>query len=62
MLPICASFKKIKDNKGHWSQMEIYIRDHSEAEFSHGVCPVCAEKALKELEEFKENIKTKHLD
>lgn len=43
-LPICASCKKIRDDKGDWSQLEIYIRDHSEAEFSHGICPDCARK------------------
>jgi hypothetical protein len=43
-LPICASCKKIRDDKGYWRQIEAYIRDHSEAEFSHGVCPECARK------------------
>ena len=43
-LSICASCKKIKDDKGCWVQIESYIRDHSEAEFSHGMCPECAEK------------------
>ncbi|MDP2971139.1 MAG: DUF3365 domain-containing protein, partial [Deltaproteobacteria bacterium] len=38
-IPICASCKKIRDDKGYWEQVEIYIRDHSEAEFSHGICP-----------------------
>jgi hypothetical protein len=41
-LPICASCKKIRDDKGYWNQVEVYIRDHSEAEFSHGLCPECA--------------------
>ena len=44
ILPICASCKKIRDDQGYWQQVESYIRDHSEAEFSHGICPVCAEK------------------
>ena len=44
LLPICASCKKIRDDKGYWSQIETYIATHSEAEFSHGLCPVCAEK------------------
>ena len=44
LLPICASCKKIRDDKGYWNQIEIYIRDHSEAEFSHSLCPLCAEK------------------
>jgi len=43
-LPICASCKKIRDDKGYWQQVEEYIRDHSEAEFSHGICPDCAKK------------------
>jgi len=40
-LPICASCKKIRDDKGYWNQIESYIRDHSEAEFSHSICPDC---------------------
>ncbi len=43
-LPICASCKKIRDDKGYWQQIELYIREHSEAEFSHGICPDCATK------------------
>jgi signal transduction histidine kinase len=45
-LPICASCKKIRDDKGYWNQIELYIRDHSEAEFSHGICPDCVENAI----------------
>lgn len=44
MLPICTSCKKIRDDRGYWNQIEAYIRDHSEAEFSHGLCPECADK------------------
>jgi FixJ family two-component response regulator len=44
LLPICASCKKIRDDKGYWSQIEEYIRRHSDAEFTHGLCPDCAEK------------------
>ena len=44
ILPICASCKKIRDDKGYWNQLESYIRDHSEAEFSHSLCPECIEK------------------
>ena len=40
-IPICASCKKIRDDKGYWNQIEVYIREHSEAEFSHGMCPEC---------------------
>ena len=53
-LPICASCKKIRDDKGYWNQIESYVRDHSEAEFSHGICPDCAEKLYPELHEAKE--------
>jgi len=48
-LPICASCKKIRDDKGYWNQIESYIRDHSEADFSHGICPECARKLYSEL-------------
>ncbi len=48
LLPICASCKKIENNKGCWEEMEVYIRDHSEADFSHGICPECAEKLYPE--------------
>ncbi|TAN45932.1 MAG: HAMP domain-containing protein [Nitrospirae bacterium] len=47
-LPICASCKKIRDNHGSWQQMEAYIREHTEAEFSHGMCPDCMEKLYPE--------------
>ncbi len=48
-LPICASCKKIRDDKGYWRQIETYIRDHSEAEFSHSICPECAKKLYPEF-------------
>jgi len=44
LLPICASCKKIRDDKGYWTQIEAYVSEHSEAEFSHGICPECAKK------------------
>jgi len=49
MLPICAHCKKIRDDKGYWSQIEEYIRDHSEAQFSHGICPECAKEHFPEF-------------
>ena len=49
LLPICASCKKIRDDKGYWNQIEGYIRDHSEAEFSHGICPECMKKLYPDL-------------
>jgi len=42
LLPICAHCKKIRDDKGYWQQVEVYVRDHAEVEFSHGICPDCA--------------------
>ena len=44
MLPICAACKNIRDDKGYWNQIETYIHNHSEAQFSHGICPQCVEK------------------
>jgi hypothetical protein len=44
LIPICASCKNVRDDEGFWTQVELYIRDRSEAEFSHGICPACAEK------------------
>jgi predicted signal transduction protein with EAL and GGDEF domain len=44
LLPICSGCKKIRDDKGYWSQVESYISKHSEATFSHGLCPGCIEK------------------
>jgi hypothetical protein len=49
LLPICASCKKIRDDKGYWNQIELYIRDRSEVEFSHGICPDCAKKLYPDL-------------
>lgn len=50
-LPICASCKKIRDDSGYWNRIETYIRNHSEAEFSHSICPSCAQKLMDEFEE-----------
>lgn len=44
LLPICAHCKNIRDDKGYWSKIETYIHKHSDAEFSHGICPECAKK------------------
>jgi PAS domain S-box-containing protein len=51
MLPICANCKKIRDDKGYWNQIESYIGAHSEAEFSHGMCPECMHKFYPDLDE-----------
>ena len=50
-IPICASCKKIRDDKGYWNEVERYISEHSEVEFSHGICPGCARKLYPELYE-----------
>lgn len=44
IIPICMNCKKVRDDKGYWKQVEVYVRDHTEAEFSHGVCPDCIVK------------------
>jgi PAS domain S-box-containing protein len=49
LIPICASCKKVRDDKGYWSQVETYVAKHSEATFSHGICPACAHKLYPEL-------------
>jgi PAS domain S-box-containing protein len=49
MFPICAHCKKIRDDRGYWNQIESYIRDHSEAEFTHGICPDCLKKLYPEM-------------
>ena len=50
ILPICAHCKKIRDDQGYWHQLEAYIRDHSEADFSHGICPECLHKLYPDIE------------
>jgi len=50
ILPICAHCKKIRDDKGAWSQIEQYISKHSNAQFSHGICPECIQKYYPELQ------------
>jgi hypothetical protein len=49
LLPICASCKKIRDDQGYWTQLEYYISEHSEAEFTHGCCPECMKKLYPEM-------------
>lgn len=48
ILPICSSCKKIRDDRGYWNQLEAYIHDHTEAEFSHSLCSECAKKLYPE--------------
>jgi len=51
IIPICSSCKKIRDDEGYWQQVEVYVRDRTDADFSHGICPGCYDQAIKELEE-----------
>jgi DNA-binding NtrC family response regulator len=50
-LPICANCKKIRDDQGYWNQIETYIANHSEAKFTHGICPECVKKLYPLLED-----------
>jgi uncharacterized circularly permuted ATP-grasp superfamily protein len=49
ILPICAGCKKIRDDEGYWNIVEDYIRDHSEAEFSHAICPECIQRLYPDI-------------
>ena len=51
LLPICSCCKKIRDDQGYWQQVEEYLTKHSEAEFSHGICPDCLKKLYPEQAE-----------
>ncbi len=44
LLPICSRCKKIRDDQGYWKRLEVYIREHSDAEFTHGLCPECGKQ------------------
>lgn len=59
LIPICAVCKKIRNDKGYWDQLEAYIQKHSEAKFSHGICPECAAKMYGEYLNPGESIKIK---
>ena len=48
LLPICASCKRIKDEKEQWQVLEVYLQAHSEAKFTHGLCPDCLRKLYPE--------------
>ncbi len=59
IIPICASCKKIRDSEGYWKQVESYIEDHSEAQFSHGLCEECADKLYGDQKWYKKRKKDK---
>lgn len=54
-LPICANCKKIRDDAGYWNQIEGYIQDHSDAIFSHSICPDCAKELYPDLNMHKKS-------
>ncbi|KAA3658214.1 MAG: response regulator, partial [Chloroflexi bacterium] len=53
LLPICATCKKIRDDTGYWHQVEEYIRDHAEVDFSHGICPDCVKDIQDQIAKLK---------
>lgn len=53
LIPICASCKKIRDDMGYWNQIEAYLKEHSDLDFTHGICPECFETLYPELDEEK---------
>jgi CheY-like chemotaxis protein len=53
LIPICASCKKIRDDEGYWNHLETYISKHTDAVFTHGICPDCAEKMREEIRNMK---------
>ncbi len=54
LLPICAQCKRIRDDQGYWHQVEAYISNHSEAEFTHGICPDCEREMERDLSQYYE--------
>ena len=50
LLPICAYCKRIRDDQNYWSQVETYIAEHTDVQFSHGICPSCLDEVMKETE------------
>jgi PAS domain S-box-containing protein len=60
IIPICANCKQIRDDQGYWNQVEVYIRDRTEAEFSHSICPTCVKKLYPDLDlDYPKNPETK---
>lgn len=50
LIPICASCKKVRNDAGYWESVEVYIRDHTDAEMTHGLCPDCMQRLLEDME------------
>lgn len=55
IIPICATCKKIRDDEGYWEQIETYVRNHSHAEFSHGICPECAKRLYPDFDPYAQD-------
>ena len=51
LLPICSVCKKIRDDKGYWSQIELFLKENSDAEFTHSYCPDCAARLMRDQNE-----------
>jgi len=60
LIPLCAWCKKVRDDKGYWKKVERYIEEHSDASFTHGICPQCLQKTDPETyEEYEGKTKNK---
>ncbi len=55
LIPICAWCRRVRDDDGYWQAVEDYIRENSEASFTHGICPECGNKMQKELQTLRQN-------
>jgi len=62
IIPICSSCKKIRDDQGYWNQVETYVRDHTEAEFTHGLCPECMKTLYPGYVEEEDGAGSRHPD
>jgi len=49
IVPICSFCKKVRNDKGYWDQVEVYVKAHTEADFSHGICPACMKRHYPDL-------------
>ena len=54
ILPICSICKQIRDDKGYWNQIDAYIEEHSDVDFSHSICPKCAKENYPDLDIYDE--------
>lgn len=54
LIPICSNCKKVRDDRGYWQQVEVYVRDHSSADFTHGLCPDCVKKLYPDFKHSEE--------